>query len=106
MRKIILQEWLTIDGFAADRNGKLEFFESPELNKGSDKDLLQFMETIDTILLGAITYILFADYWPTATTETEIITDKLNSTDKIVFSGSLTEINFPCFFRSVKPGTY
>jgi dihydrofolate reductase len=90
MRKLILQEWLTIDGFVADRNGNLDFFISPELSKGSDEDLLRFMETIDTILLGAVTYKLFVDFWPAASTETEIIADKLNSTEKIVFSNSLT----------------
>src|SRR5256885_5051893 len=91
MRKIILQEWLTIDGFAADRNGNLDFVTSPEFNKESDKDLFQFMDTVDTILLGAVTYKLFVDFWPTATTDTEIIADKLNSTPKIVFSNSLTQ---------------
>jgi dihydrofolate reductase len=86
MRKVILQEWLTIDGFAADRNGNLDFVTSPELNKESDNDLLEFMDTVDTILLGAVTYKLFVDFWPAATTETEIVADKLNSTKKIVFS--------------------
>jgi dihydrofolate reductase len=91
MRKVILQEWLTIDGFVADRNGNLDFVTSPEFNKESDEDLVQFMDTIDTILLGAVTYKLFIDFWPEATTETEIIADKLNSTSKIVFSKSLTK---------------
>ena len=90
MRKVILQEWLTVDGFAADRNGELDFVTSPQFNKESDEDLLLFMDTVDTILLGAVTYKLFVDFWPAATTETEIIADKLNGTKKIVFSNSLT----------------
>jgi dihydrofolate reductase len=89
MRRVILQEWLTVDGFATDRNGELDFVTSPQFNKESDEDLLLFMDTIDTILLGAITYKLFVDFWPAATTETEIIADKLNSTKKIIFSNSL-----------------
>jgi len=89
MRKVILQEWLTIDGFAAGRNGNLDFVTSRELNRESDEDLVRFMDSIDLILLGAVTYKLFVDFWPTATTETEIIADKLNSTEKIVFSNSL-----------------
>jgi dihydrofolate reductase len=47
------------------------------------------MDDIDTILLGRKTYELFAEFWPTATTESEIIADKLNSTKKVVFSNSL-----------------
>ena len=43
MRKVILQEWLTIDGFAADRSGNLDFVTSPEFNKDSDGDLFQFI---------------------------------------------------------------
>lgn len=91
MRKIILQEWLTIDGFAADHNNELDFFaEKADLNKYSDDDILQFMETIDAILLGRKTYELFVDFWPKATTDQEVIADKLNSTNKIVFSSTLT----------------
>jgi hypothetical protein len=33
---------------------------------------------VDTILLGRKTYELFVDYWPTATTDEEIIADRLN----------------------------
>lgn len=91
MRKVILQEWLTLDGYAVDSNGNIDFVTSTEFNKNSDEDVLQFMETVDTILLGAITYKLFVDFWPTATTDVEIIADQLNSTPKTVFSTSLTK---------------
>lgn len=90
MRKVILQEWLSLDGFTADKNGKLDFFTTSELNKYSDDDVLKFMDNIDTILLGRITYELFVDFWPNATTDIEVISDKLNNTQKIIFSNSLT----------------
>lgn len=89
MRKLILEEWLSLDGFVADSNGGLDFFTSPELNHQSDKDQAIFMDSIDTILLGRKTYELFIDYWPAATSDKEPIADKLNSCRKIVFSGSL-----------------
>lgn len=91
MRKLILEEWLSLDGNATDKDGGLDFFTSltPEQNKYADTDQLAFLETIDTILLGRKTYELFADFWPTATTDTEIIADKLNETPKIVFSNTL-----------------
>lgn len=89
MRKIIFQEWLSLEGFAADGDNGTSFLESAELNKYSDKELLDFMDGIETILLGANTYRLFVDFWPTATTDQEIIADKLNSTPKIIFSKSL-----------------
>jgi len=89
MRKLIFQEWLSMDAFAADKNGSVTFIESTTLNKYSDLDQLRWMDTIDTILLGANTYKLFVEFWPTATTDQEVIADKLNSIPKIVFSKSL-----------------
>ncbi len=92
MRKLIVQEWITLDGFAAGKNGQLDFFTSlsPEQNKQSDLDQLKFLEEIDTILFGRITYQLFAGYWPAAASDAEIIANKLNSLHKIVFSNTLT----------------
>lgn len=91
MRKLILQEWITLNGYAADEKGTTSFFEKPELNERSDDDLYNFMDRIDTILLGANTYKMFVTYWPEAEKEEEIMADRLNATPKIVFSRSLTE---------------
>src|SRR6266536_2553663 len=92
MRKLILEEWVSLDGYVADKNGQLDFFTNltPEQNKYSDSDQLKFLETIDAILLGRKTYELFVDFWPSATTDKEVIADKLNETKKIVFSNTLT----------------
>ena len=60
MRKVILQEFVTIDGYAADEGGRLDFFAS--LTDEVDKDQLKFIETIDTILLGANTYHMVDEY--------------------------------------------
>lgn len=91
MRKLILEEWMTLDGYVTDKKGQLDFFTNltPEQNKYSDADQLKFLETIDTILLGRKTYELFVDFWPDATTDKEVIADKLNGTKKIVFSNTL-----------------
>ena len=82
---------MSLDGFVADKNGSLDFFTrlTPEQNTYSDNDQLRFLDGIDTILLGRKTYELFADFWPTATTDQEIIADRLNQLNKIVFSETL-----------------
>ena len=56
-----------------------------------DQEQLKFIDTIDTILLGRKTYQLFADFWPTASTDKEVIADKLNETNKIVFTNTLVK---------------
>ena len=91
MRKLIFQQWLSMDSYAADANGSVSFIESTTLNKYSDLDQLAWLDTIDTILLGAVTYKLFVDFWPTATNDQEIIADKLNSIPKVIFSHTLKE---------------
>lgn len=105
MRKVILQEWITIDGFAAGPNDELDFFPAPELSKESDQDQFDFMDSIDTILLGAATYRMFANYWPEATTDKELIADRLNSTPKLVFSKSLTQAPWGKWEHAIVIGT-
>lgn len=88
---MILQQFVTIDGFAAGPKGEIDFIMSLQgkPRKDLDQDSLDFIDSIDTILLGAVTYRMFAGFWPNATTETDPIADKLNATAKIVFSQTL-----------------
>src|SRR6185436_17600212 len=93
MRKLIVEEWISLDGYVTDKDGNLDFFTSltPEQNTYSDADQLKFLERVDTILLGRKTYELFVDFWPTAKVEQEIIADRLNELPKLVFSNSLEQ---------------
>ena len=91
MRRLILEEWMSLDGFAVDKDGTLDFFPASEADRFSDRDQLEFLDSVDTILLGRRTYELFVDYWPTATADQEIIADRLNSLPKLVFSNTLSE---------------
>lgn len=91
MRKVILEEWISLDGYAVDSKGSLDFFPETEQDRYSDRDQLAFLDSVDTILLGRKTYELFVDYWPTASTDEEIIADRLNELPKLVFSNTLSE---------------
>lgn len=92
MGKLVLEEWMSLDGHVTDKNGELDFFTNltPGQNKYSDLDQLKFLDAVDTIILGRKTYELFVDFWPTATTEKEVIADKLNMIKKIVISNTIT----------------
>jgi dihydrofolate reductase len=49
-----------------------------------------FIDSIDAILLGRVTYNMFAEYWPKVTSgEDKPFADKLNAIPKIVFSKTL-----------------
>ena len=89
MRKLIAEEWISLDGFAVDKQGSLDFFPTTEENRYADERQLKFLDTVDMILLGRKTYELFVDYWPTVSTEKELIADKLNEIPKVVISNSL-----------------
>jgi dihydrofolate reductase len=94
MRKVIVQQFVTLDGYAAGPDGELDFVS--EAGSAADptsgpfvERQLAFIESVDTILLGAVTYRMFAAYWPEQTTETQAIADALNATPKVVFSSTL-----------------
>jgi len=89
--RLILEEWLSLDGFAVDADGKLDFFPATETDHFSDRDQLKFLDSVDTILLGRKTYELFVQFWPTASSDREIIADRLNSLPKLVFSNTLSQ---------------
>lgn len=90
MRRLIVQEFVSIDGLAAGPKGETDFI--PAATRGDSgvaENQMRFMDTIDTIVLGRATYEMFASYWPTATGDDKPFADKLNAIPKIVFSKTL-----------------
>ena len=92
MRKLIVEEWVSLDGYVTDKDGNLDFFTSltPEQNTYSDADQLKFMETVDTILLGRKTYEMFASFWP----EHEAMWPGVNDVTKYVVSNNPIELTW------------
>lgn len=94
MSKLIVQEFVTIDGFAAAADGALEFMPSGEripVDPQIEREQLRFIrEEVDTMLLGRATYQLFNSYWPTASTDKDIVADDLNALSKVVVSRTLS----------------
>ena len=92
MRKVILSNLVTLDGFFAGPNGELDWFIVDEEFNQYANDLLS---KVDAILFGRLTYQLLADYWPAAATNPSTsksdleIADKMNNLPKIVFSKTL-----------------
>ena len=63
MRKVIVSDYVTLDGFFAGPQGERDWFVWDEEMANDSKDLLML---IDTILFGRVTNALMADYWTTA----------------------------------------
>lgn len=103
MRRVILQEFLTLDGMAAEADGGTDFI--PGSNRGDQSLMeaqLKMLSDIDTMVLGRVTYEMFADYWPTATEgEDKELAKIIGGLDKFIFSKTLESAPW----GDMKPGT-
>jgi dihydrofolate reductase len=86
MRKVIVSNYVSLDGFIEGPNREIDWFVWDE---EMAKYAIDLLESMDTILFGRVTYELMASYWPTATDQDPIITDAMNNLPKIVFSKTL-----------------
>jgi dihydrofolate reductase len=94
MRKVILSNAVTLDGFFEGPNKELDWHIV-------DEELIQYandlLSNVDALLFGRVTYQLMADYWPATATNPSAsksdleIADKMNNLPKIVFSKTLKQ---------------
>lgn len=89
MGRLTVEQIVTVDGYAADANGGLDFFLANGEVDPNDADQLTFLEDVDAILLGANTYRMFADYWPKADPAVERVAEPINRLPKFVVSNTL-----------------
>lgn len=96
MRKIIVTEFITLDGVVEAPGGNETLhphggwqskYSSPEGGKYKVDELAG----VDTLLLGRITYENFAAYWPG---QTGAFADPINRMPKYVVSGSLQKVEW------------
>ncbi|MFB9960386.1 dihydrofolate reductase family protein [Agromyces bracchium] len=89
MGRLVVEQIVSADGYAADAEGGIGFFEAIPGLEATDHDQLEFLEGVDAILLGANTYRMFADYWPDADPAVEAVADPIARLPKHVVSNSL-----------------
>ena len=91
MRKVVLQEFVSTDGLVAGPNDSVDFI--PASTQGDatfGREQIALMDRIDTLLLGRVTYGMFAGFWPNVTEGAEKeFADKFNAVPKVVFSKTL-----------------
>lgn len=91
MGKLIVEQILSVDGYAADADGGIGFFFSArQLNDAdADADQLGMLASVGAIVFGATTYRMFAEYWPTAEAHAEPVAAPINALPKFVISSTL-----------------
>ena len=89
MRKVIVSNLMSLDGFFEGPNHELDWFVVDEEFFAYARDMLR---GVDTILFGRKTYQHMADYWPSAPAEE--IADQMNNLAKIVFSRTLESVEW------------
>ncbi|KAB2346897.1 dihydrofolate reductase family protein [Actinomadura rudentiformis] len=91
MRKLIVQQWVTVDGIAAEEDGGLSFVSVEPFSEKTDPAfkarVMGLIDAVDTLVLGANTYAQSTG-WAYAEEQGEY-GDKLNNLTKFVASSKL-----------------
>ena len=100
MRRLSVNEWLTLDGVMQapmspdeDREGGFEHggWQVPYFDDMARTYLAEGMADADGFVLGRKTFELLASYWPTAPEEEAAVAGPLNNLPKYVASTTLTD---------------
>ncbi|MEJ2601098.1 MAG: dihydrofolate reductase family protein [Anaerolineales bacterium] len=90
MRQLIALEYLTLDG-VMEAPEKWQF---PYLSEDVTRIIQTQIQEADAILLGRVTYDIFAASWPNRTNNEFGVADKLNSAPKFVVSSTLDKVEW------------
>jgi dihydrofolate reductase len=93
MRKVIVSEMVSLDGYFARPDGSLDWHVvDDEFNEFARKQL----DEMDTLLFGRVTYEGMASYWPTeaAKRDDPEIAAAMNRLPKVVFSRTLKTVDW------------
>ena len=94
MRRLVVQQWVTVDNIAAEEDGGLSFVSGEPFSETTDPafktSVMGLIDSVDTMILGANTYAMAKDYWPYADEQGEY-GEKLNNLAKFVASSKLDD---------------
>jgi dihydrofolate reductase len=100
MRRLIVQQWATADTIIAEEGGGMSFVSVQPFAQSRDDDFkesaMAFIDSVDTMILGANTYAMARNYWPTAEDQ-GAYGEKLNRLAKVVASSKLQEAPWGTF---------
>ena len=91
MRKLVVFNLVTVDGYFAGPNGEIDWHNyDDEMSAYSSKQ----MKSLGALIFGGTTYELMASYWPTpdGIKSEPIVAGIMNSIPKIVFSKTMSDV--------------
>jgi dihydrofolate reductase len=88
LRKLFWQMMVSLDGFMSGPNRELDWH---VVSGDFVPYVTRMLGTIDAIILGRVTYELFAGFWPTADSPEA---PAMNGLPKLVFSRTLRKVNW------------
>jgi dihydrofolate reductase len=93
MRKLIVFNHVSLDGYFTDANGEMRFAQNPIPDVEWDAFVAGNAGGGGTLVFGRITYELMASFWPTpmAAQSMPEVAKAMNDLQKIVFSRTLNE---------------
>jgi len=100
MARIVVNEWLSLDGVVQapgtpdeDRRGGFEYggWHVPYFDELAQRTVVEGLNEAGGFLLGRTTYENFAGYWPNANDEEQVLAVPLNTKPKYVASTTLSE---------------
>jgi dihydrofolate reductase len=93
MRKLVVFNNVTLDGFFAGVNGDISWFKR---DAQSSEFAIKMAHSGNTLIFGRVTYQLMAGYWPTplAMQNDPVMAEGMNSLPKIVFSRTLDKADW------------
>ncbi|MDN3922200.1 dihydrofolate reductase family protein [Roseateles violae] len=91
MGKLIVEQIVSLDGYAEDAQGSIDFFVNAGWVNEVDQEQLRLLSGVSAIVLGARTYRMFAAYWPSADPAREPVAVTIRELPKFVVSSTLKE---------------
>lgn len=93
MRKIIMFNMVTLDGFVAGPNGDIDWH---QVDEEFNQFAIEQTSTAGGLIFGRVTYELMAGYWPTpAAIESDpVVAGQMNAITKYVFSRTLDKADW------------
>jgi dihydrofolate reductase len=95
MRTLVLSCFMSLDGYSCDPGTELfEFFALLEQNEDPEQEEygLARLRQAGTHIMGRVTYLGFAEYWPAST---HVNAAPMNDIPKVVFSRTLRTASWP-----------